>query len=158
MPKELSAEDVAVIKSAAQASCLNKGIPERIKNPAMRNGTIKNPAFEMCYLKQLEIGMRESRSGRMRDWIRSTQGMIQEQGGLIGLFEKLGFISNQIRNGETVEDNDNASQSGKSDGGENNTGSRSNAMVWIGIALFLVLLIVLIVFLLKKKRDGGAAS
>ena len=163
MPKELTGEDVALIKSAAHASCLNKGIPERIKNPATKTGSIKNPAFEMCYLKQAEIGMREARSGRMNDWIRTTKAMIREQGGLIGLFEKLGFVSDKIRSGEISEEGKATDENtdGSGDGEKGKLGAKSNAMVWMAIALFLVLVIVLIVFLVKKKKgglDGGTGS
>ena len=148
----LTPEIMKQIEAAAKTACLQSGIPETVDGPL---GKSKNPAFEACLNSKIKDAVREAKRGRLKEWFGGVNEYVQQQGGILGLLNKLGSISESIRGGQTImpgtEQDVPVDESGKIDDDKN----KSKVGVWIAVILLIILIVFLVIVLMRKSKSGN---
>lgn len=147
---KLTPEIMKQIEAAAKASCIQSGIAETVDGTLGKN---KNPEFEKCVDKRVKDAVREARRGRLKNWFGNVNQYIQQQGGVLGLFDKLGSISESIRGGQTTMSGSETEVPTTPESDKNKDISSSNKIgVWVAVILLLALIGLLIFVLVKKPK------
>ena len=156
MAQELTPQVQQSIKDAAKAFCIGKGLTEQMPDPSVPGNTIRNPKFDMCHSSLYQKGLLQARSGNLNDWLNETRGFISEQGGLSGVFQKLGMISQNIRDGKPMgiseSDFDDVTEKASPPPVSTPSANKSGAKVWIAVVVVIVLIVVLVVVMIKKQK------
>jgi hypothetical protein len=153
MAKQFTQSELESIRKTVYATCSSKGIAPMIDSPF---GKIVNPAHSACVQTEYDNAIKAGTQGKLGLWFDKANSFIQAKGGLFGILQNFGNLSQAYQTGLAQGQAGNIGQQGDINQFEADTRDQGykkdsgNIGIWIGIIAMLLVVIVLSIWYFNK--------
>lgn len=153
MAKQFTQAELESIRKTVYATCSAKGIVPMIDSPF---GKIVNPAHSACVQIEYDNAIKAGTQGKLSLWFDKANSFIQAKGGLFGILQNFGTLSQAYQTGLAQGQSGTFGQQGDINQFEEDTRNQGykkdsgNIGIWIGIIAMLLVVIVLSIWYFNK--------